>query len=130
MSERRTAVADPFDLPEWLATGDVVWRADDSVVGGGRVGGTLTGQEPEQRLVLDLLAVDAAVPGPVCEEVHRTEAHHAWQRGESLLLDVDGRVTIAVPGYAFDADLATEALRRFTRAIGAKAGSYAVQIRL
>lgn len=130
MTDAGMVVADPFDLPEWLAAGEVVWRAEDTVSGSIQVAGRLSGRLPEERLDLDLLAVDAAVPGPVCPEVHRTEAHHAWHRGESLLLDADGRVTLAVPGYVFDTELACEALRRFTRAVGASATSYTAQIRL
>lgn len=123
-------VADPFELPEWLGTDDVVWRSGTTVVGSARIAGTLVGAAGERRLDLDLLAVDAAVPGPVCPEDHRTEAHHAWHRGESLLVAVGQRTTLAVPGHRFDVDLVCEALRRFTRAVGASAGRYTVQIQL
>lgn len=130
MNDQRIVLADPFELPDWLATDDIVWRAGSTVVGGSQVAGALTGPASDQRLDLDLLAVDAAVPGPVCPEDHRTEAHHAWHRGESLLVEIDNRVTLAVPGHCLDADLVCEALRRFTRAVGAPASRYSVQIRL
>lgn len=128
MTDLRMTLADPFDLPEWLAGDDIVWRARATVVGAAHVAGTLHGSG--QQLDLDLLAVDAAVPGPVCPEDHRTEAHHAWHRGESLLVELDTRTTLAVPGHCFDVDLVCEALRRFTRAVGASADRYSVQIRL
>ncbi|HET7327356.1 MAG TPA: hypothetical protein VFJ14_08725 [Nocardioidaceae bacterium] len=130
MTEPHMVVSDPFELPEWLAAVDVVWRADTTVVGGAHVAGTLAGSAADQRLGLDLLAVDAAVPAPVCPEHHRTDAHHAWHRGESLLVEVGARVTLAVPGHRFDVDMVCEALRRFTRAVGASASRYSAQIRL
>lgn len=122
-------VADPFDLPEWLADGEVVWRALRAVTGAHSVPGRLTGPRGES-VSVDLLAVDAAWPAPVCADRHRAAAHQAWHYGEVLLLSVDGSVTIAVPGFEFQAELACEALRRFVKAVGAQAGRYAVQLQL
>jgi hypothetical protein len=122
-------VADPFDLPEWLADTEVVWRALQAVSGAHSIPGRLTGPHGES-IGADLLAVDAAWPAPVCADQHRAAAHQAWHYGEVLLLRIDGSVTIAVPGSEFQADLACEALRRFVKAVGAQAERYAVQLHL
>jgi hypothetical protein len=126
----RIEVADPFDLPEWLADGDVLWVANGTVAGAARVRGRLVGAGADQQADLDLLAVDAAAPAPVCDERHRTLAHRAWRLREILLLSIDGRVTVAAPGYVFDPNLAIEALGRFARAVGAQPDRYAARLRL
>jgi hypothetical protein len=126
----RIEVADPFNLPEWLADGEVLWVAAGTVAGAAGVRGRLVGPDADQSSELDLLAVDAAAPAPVCDEQHRTLAHRAWRLREVLLLSVDGRVTVAAPGYVFDANLAVEALFRFARAVGAQPDRYAAQLRL
>jgi hypothetical protein len=83
-----------------------------------------------RRQDLDLLAVDAAYPMPVCPEAERRRAHQAWQYGEVVLLAVDGRICAGVPGRRFDANLACEALRRVARSVAAEPGTFAVSIRL
>jgi hypothetical protein len=80
--------------------------------------------------VLDMLAVDAAYPEPVCPERERTAVHQAWQHGEVVLLSVDGRTAAAVPGREIDLEVLCEALRRFAKSVGAPSGNYTVAITL
>ena len=70
---------DPFDLPEWLGLGDVIWR---SHVGLGRhlVTGELTGAG-DASLECGLLAVDEAYPEPVTDDDSRLRVHQAWRHG-------------------------------------------------
>ena len=112
---------DPFDLPDWLGTADVVWSADGELRGAPRVHGVLRPSAPESapesvpasapesarasgpdgdespRQTLDLLAVDAAYPRTLCPNKRRHDAHQAWHYGEVLLMLVDGRLVAAVP---------------------------------
>ncbi len=119
---------DPFDLPEWLGEGDVTWTATGSVHGGHRVPGELTGGgEP---LVCDLLGADQAFPVPVLDDDWRRQAHQAWTHGQVLLVDDDGRLTLAVPGTSFTADLALEAVGRLAKSVGVKPGRFVVSLRL
>jgi hypothetical protein len=83
-----------------------------------------------RRQDLDLLAVDAAYPVPVCPERERRSAHQAWQYGEVALLDADGRLCAGVPGARFDANLVCEAVRRVARSVAAEPGSFSVSITL
>ena len=53
----------------------------------------------------DLLAVDDAYPQPVADDDIRTRAHLAWRHGQILLLACEDRLTLAVPGTSFTADL-------------------------
>ncbi|HEV8054946.1 MAG TPA: hypothetical protein VGP51_00490, partial [Nocardioidaceae bacterium] len=76
-------LADPFDLPEWLGAVDVVWQATETVADADTVTGVLVDAERTERpLRLDLVAVDAAWPEPVCPETDRRAAHQAWHYGE------------------------------------------------
>ena len=127
---------DPFDLPEWLGTGDVVWRADEGLQTGHLVRGRLAADQSDhpagasQEIVCDLLAVDEAYPAPVVDDEVRLGAHQAWRHGEVHLVDRAGRLTITVPGTSFTADLVLDALDRLARAVGASAERYAVRLRL
>jgi hypothetical protein len=91
------------------------------------VRGVLEGADG-RRHELDLLAVDAAYPVPVCPEAERRTAHQSWHYGEVVLLCVDGRLCAGVPGREFDANLACEALRRVARSVAAEAGRFTVSI--
>jgi hypothetical protein len=62
--------------------------------------------------------------------VSRHLAHESWHYGQVALLDVDGRVTLGVPCTAFSSDLVCEAVRRFSRAVGADPAHFLVQLRL
>jgi hypothetical protein len=122
-------VADAFDLPDWLGTDPVRWRADSSIVGSPHVRGTV-GAAGGRTHALDVLAVDAAFPKPVCPERERTAVHQAWQFGEVALLTVGDRIAAGVPGREIDLDLLCEALRRFAKSVGAPTGNYTVAITL
>ncbi len=119
---------DPFDLPEWLADGEVTWTATTSVHAGHLVPGELVADGGT--LGCDLLGVDQAFPVPVLGDDWRRQSHQAWTHGQVLLVEYDGRLTLAVPGTGFTADLALEALGRLTKAVGARPGSFLAAIRL
>lgn len=126
---------DPFDLPEWLGTGDVVWRADDGLQTGHLVRGRLAAEpaqaaEERQEMVCDLLAVDEAYPSPVVDDATRLRVHQAWRHGQVVIGEHGARMVLAVPGTRFDPELVLEALGRLARAVGAKAERYAVLLRL
>jgi hypothetical protein len=120
---------DPFDLPAWLGESEVTWEADQGLVAGHRVGGSLTasGQEP---FPCDLLAVDDAYPEPVAADAVRVRAHQVWQYGEVLLARDGDRVLLVLPGSRVDTDAALEAIARLARAVGARPGSYSVRLRV
>jgi hypothetical protein len=120
---------DAFDLPDWLGEGPVTWTSDDVTRSGSQVAGCLVGGEG-LRQACDLLAVDEAYPEPVVDDGLRTAAHQAWRHGQVLLLDRDGRATLAVPGTSFSADMVLDAVARLARAVGAAPSSYSVQLRL
>lgn len=119
---------DPFDLPDVLGTGEVVWRAVDGL-SGCSVRGVLepVGGEP---LACDLLAVDEACPVPVADEMTRLLAHRAWRHGQVHLARRDGRLSLLVPGTGFTSDHVLETVGRLARALGADPSSYAVLLRL
>ena len=123
-----TAGADPFDLPEWLGTGEVTWSAQSSVRAGPRVSGELTAGD--DRLACDLLAADEAFPVPVLDERWRHDAHQAWTHGQVLLVEYDGRLTLAVPGTRFTADRVLETLGRLAKAVGVKPDQFVATLRL
>ncbi|MDP9823014.1 hypothetical protein [Nocardioides massiliensis] len=120
--------ADPFELPEWLGLGEVEWTTTAPVAGAGTVTGRLS--QGTQSLPADLLAADRAYPVISLGEEWRTPAHQAWTHGEVLLLEVDGRLTLAVPGHALTVDLTLEALRRLARAVGVPPHRFVVALRL
>jgi hypothetical protein len=128
---------DPFDLPEWLGTREVVWRADAGLRTGHHVRGRLTtgddaGEAAE--IVCDLLAVDEAYPEPVVDDATRLRVHQAWRHGQVVIGSLgttDGaRLVLAVPGTGFGPDLVLDALGRLARAVGARAERYAALLRL
>lgn len=122
---------DPFDLPEWLGTHDVVWRADAGLSTGHLVRGHLTA-EPDAGLTIacDLLAVDEAYPAPVVDDDTRLRVHQAWRHGQVVVGEVDSRLVLAVPGTRFGPELVLDALGRLARAVGARTERYAALLRL
>jgi hypothetical protein len=120
---------DPFDLPDELGTAKVVWRADEGL-DGHRVRGCLQPSGPGPTVVCDLLAVDQAYPVPVADDRTRLLTHQAWRHGQVHLASYDDRLTVLVPGRAFDPDRVLQALTRFAKALGADPASYAVLLRL
>jgi hypothetical protein len=125
----RLAEVDPFELPDWLGTGDVTWESRSGLRAGHQLRGVLLGADGEQ-LECDLLAVDEAYPAPVVEEAARTRAHHAWRNGQVLVTDLDGALVLCVPGTRFYADLVLEALGRLAKAVGASPDHYAIRLRI
>jgi hypothetical protein len=119
---------DPFDLPDWLGTEEVTWTAVTSVHAGHRVEGRLTGGAGT--LPCDLLGADQAFPRAVLDDAWRQQAHQAWTYGQVLLLEYDGRLTLAVPGTGFTADLVLEAVGRLAKAVGAKPDRFIAALRL
>lgn len=120
---------DPFDLPEWLGTAEVTWTPAEGLRTGHLVAGSLSG-EGQEDLPCDLLAVDDAYPAPVLDDRSRALAHQAWQHGQVLLGERKGRLTLAVPGTGFGADLVLETLSRLARAVGASPDRYAAHLRI
>lgn len=125
---QRLVEVDPFDLPDWLGERDVVWSSDVGLRTGHRVPGRLVSGPDE--LACDLLAVDEAYPQPVTATPLRSAAHQAWRHGQIHLASYDGRLALLVPGTAFDADRALEAVGRLALAVGASPVRYAVQLRV
>src|SRR5688572_2585540 len=139
---------DPFDLPEWLGTRDVVWRADSGLRTGHLVRGRLgpghdaspDGHDPghgagddvaeETEVACDLLAVDEAYPEPVVDDATRLRVHQSWRHGQVVIGELDSRMVLAVPGTHFGPDVVLDALSRLARAVGAHAERYAALLRL
>jgi hypothetical protein len=120
---------DPFDLPEWLGDRNVAWRPDEGLGEGFLVPGSVSSEAGDE-LACDLLAVDEAYPTPVADDRVRTRAHQFWQHGQVLLVRRTGRLTLAVPGRSFTADLALESLARLAAAVGASPERYAALLRV
>ncbi len=119
---------DPFDLPDWLGTRPVTWVALSSVRGAARVTGCLRADDVE--LPCDLVAADVAYPVPLLPDHWRRQAHLAWQHGQVLLVRVEGRLTLAVPGTAYSADGALETIGRLARAVGVDVDRFTVALQL
>ena len=127
MSADRVEAVDAFELPEWLGEHRVLWTTERTI-GTPVVPGSL--EAAEHRLPCDLLACDRAYPEPVLPERWRRDAHSSWALGQVLLLDVDDRLTLVVPGVEVSVDSALEALRRLARAVGVRPEQYAALVRL
>lgn len=119
---------DPFDLPEWLAEEDVTWRAASTVHRSPHVRGDLSGGT--RTLPCDLLAADLAYPEESLDAKWRRAAHQQWTLDQVLLVEYDGRLTLAVPGTDFDADRVLETLRRLARAVGVDPSRFVAALRL
>jgi hypothetical protein len=119
---------DPFDLPEWLGVRDVTWTATSSVLDGHHVGGDLAGGG--DALPCDLLGADQAYPEPVLPDDWRRRAHQAWTYGQVLLVEYDGRLTLAVPGTSFTADRVLETVGRLAKAVGVEPSRFLAALRL
>jgi hypothetical protein len=122
------AAVDPFDLPDWLGLGEVTWSARSSLRGAHLVRGELG--DGSAALVCDLLAADRAFPERVLDEKWRRAAHQAWTFEQVLLVEYDGRLTLAVPGTAFTADLVLQALARLAKAVGVEPSRFVVALQL
>ena len=122
------APVDPFELPDWVGTERVSWVARSSVRGASHVRGCLAAGDEE--IGCDLLAADVAYPQPLLAEAWRRQAHQAWEYGQVLLVSCDGRLTLAVPGTAYSADGALEAVGRLAKAVGVEPDRFVVCLRL
>jgi hypothetical protein len=121
---------DPFDLPDWLGEATVTWEPDAGIRTGHHVRGRLGAGEGAEELACDLLAVDEAYPVPVAGDATRSRVHQAWRHGQILLVEADGRLTLAVPGTSFTADRVIDALSRLAKAVGASSDRYAARLRI
>ncbi|WP_300646194.1 hypothetical protein [Nocardioides sp.] len=126
---------DPFDLPEWLGTGEVTWTSESGLRSGHLVSGLLYGAgHPD--LACDLLAVDEAFPVPVVDDATRTRAHQAWRHGQVLCVrptapdEPEGRLTLAIPGRDMTAGRVLDAVARLSKAVGASADDWSVLLRI
>lgn len=119
---------DAFDLPEWLGVQPVTWTASTGVHDGPLLCGELSAGS--ESLGCDLLAADAAYPRPVITEEWRRQAHQAWTYGQVLLVEYDGRLTLATPGTGFTADKVLEALGRLAKAVAASPSRFTATLRL
>ena len=129
MTTRHTVSAvDPFELPEWLGTSQVVWAATTSIHDTYLVIGELSGAG--EQTACDLLAADVAYPQPVLEGQWRSSAHQAWTHAQVSVLEYDGRLTLPVPGTGFTADLVLESLARFAKALGVSSDRFSATLRL
>ena len=122
------AAVDAFDLPDWLGTAEVTWTAHTSVRGAARIEGGLGGDG--QEIPCDLMAADLAYPEPLLEDGWRRQAHQLWTHGQVLLVEYDGRLTLAVPGTAYSADGVLETVGRLAKAVGVAPGRFVVTLRL
>lgn len=122
--------ADPFDLPDWLGESEVTWCATSTVRGSHHVTGELVNGGPEPPQPCDLLAADPAYPRPVLDDRWRRAAHQQWRHGQVLLVQYEGRLTLAVPGTEFTADLVLECLGRLALAVAAKPSRFVAALRL
>lgn len=109
---------DPFDLPEWVATSDVVWRPEGSLGRTHLVRGELE-TDTGPTLACDVFAVDQAYPQPVADGSLRTRAHREWHHAQVLCIEMDGRLTLAVPGISPGVQEVLVALSRLALAVGA-----------
>jgi len=123
---------DPFDLPDWLGTSDVTWTSETGVRTGHHVTGRLQceGAGVLREVACDLLAIDEAYPLPVASDDVRKRAHQAWRHGQILLLEHESRLTLAVPGTSFTADLVLDALSRLAKAVGGSPDHYTARLRI
>lgn len=123
---------DPFELPEWLGTQEVLWRGCVGTGGSHVLAGELVGDD-DQPVACDLVAVDEAYPRPVAPEAVRQQVHLAWRSGEVSVLTSPldpARLALAVPGCTVDAGTTMDAVARLARAVGASPRRWSVQWRL
>ena len=121
--------ADPFDLPSWVGEREVTWVADSGVRFGHHITGRLTA-DGESDIACDVLAIDQAYPTQVADSGWRRQAHQAWHNDQVLVISYAGRLTLAVPGHEFTADLVLAALARFAKSVGGTPERFTAALRL
>ena len=119
---------DPFDLPDWLGVEYVTWESESGLRSGHLVAGRILAGDHGH--ACDLLAVDEAYPAPVVGDDVRVRAHLAWRHRQVLVVERAGRLTLAVPGREFDAELVLDALTRLAKAVGASPDHFAARLRI
>lgn len=129
MDPRPILDVDPFDLPGWMGTDEVTWTPLEGLRTGHHVSGVLSARGHDEQ-ACDLLGVDEAYPAPVTDDASRARAHQAWRHDQVFLGEYDGRLTLAVPGTSFGADLVLESLARLAKAVGASPERYAAHLRI
>ena len=125
----RLAAVDPFELPEWLGECDVTWTAEAGLRTGYAVPGTLDRRRPRPARGATCWRSTRPTRAGRRRPV-RHDAHQAWRHGQVLLVDAGERLTLAVPGTGFTADLVLDALARLAKAVGASADHYSVRLRI
>lgn len=121
---------DPFDLPEWLGEGAVMWQPEVPI-GSPFIPARLTAQsEAAESMACDLVACDRAYPQPTLPEPTRREAHVQWSREQVLLVRIHDRLTLVCPGIDVEVETALECLRRLAKAVGAPSSHFTAAIRL
>jgi len=121
---------DAFDLPDWLGIAEVTWTPESGVRSGHHVAGHLGDDASGEQLPCDLLAIDEAYPAPVASDDVRKRAHQAWRHDQILLQEHGERLTLAVPGTSFTADLVLDALSRLAKAVGGSPERYTARLRI
>ena len=93
---------DPFDLPEWLGTHDVVWRSDAGLRTGHLVRGRLTADAAPTTSSATSWPSTRPIPEPVVDDATRLRVHQAWRHGQVVVGVTLGRrrMVLAVPGTA------------------------------
>lgn len=131
LGEVALEIIDPFDLPEWLGTSEVTWFSDASNAPRQSTH-LLTGWlgAGADSMELDLLAVDTAFPTPVAGSGDRTLVHQAWHNGQVVVARRLGRLTLAVPGTAFTAELILTSLGRLAKAVGGTPSRFCAALRV
>lgn len=119
---------DPFELPEWLGTSDVVWSSESGQHPPHLLAGRLRAEAEE--LACDLMTVDEAYPEAVTDDATRVRVHHSWRHGQVFVGERAGRLTLAVPGSRIGPEVAMDALARLARAVGSRPDRYAVLLRV
>ncbi len=130
MTTRVIGGIDPFDLPEWLGEVEVTWTPEDGIHDRYLVPGLLTGGARPVPALRHCWPSTRPTPQPVADDDLRHRAHQAWRHDQVLLVTVDGRLTLAVPGTSFTAELVLETLARLAKAVGARPSSFSVLLRL
>jgi hypothetical protein len=130
-SEPRLQAQDPFELPDWLGVDRVCWQSTGPTGVKSVAHGRLVSLD-EERSALDLqiMAADRAFPTVVCSDADRRLVHQNWHYGEVTLLLVEQKLTLAIPGTTFSADLLCEAVSRLAQALGAERSRFYVLLNL
>jgi hypothetical protein len=130
-SEGEAQPQDPFELPDWLGLDRVCWQSTGPTGAKSVAHGRLVSLDEERSAVdLQIMAADRAFPTVACNDSDRRLVHQNWHYGEVTLLRVEDKLTLAIPGTTFSADLLCEAVSRLARALGAERSRFYVLLNL